>query len=97
MNILIVGLGSIGQRHLRNIKLIKPNANFYTLREKNKNYIIKNQLIFKKKDILKHYKIKKVTYNDLKRLKIDASFICNPSSFHMKHAIYFLKKTLTFL
>ena len=92
MNILIVGLGSIGQRHLRNIKLIKPNANLYTLREKNKNYIIKNQQIFKKKDILKYYKINKVSYNDLKRLKIDASFICNPSAFHMKHAIYFLKK-----
>ena len=32
MNILIIGLGSIGQRHLRNLKLIQPKSNFYVIR-----------------------------------------------------------------
>ena len=31
MNILIIGLGSIGQRHLRNLKLIEPKSNFYAI------------------------------------------------------------------
>ena len=31
MNILIIGLGSIGQRHLRNLKLIEPKSNFYAM------------------------------------------------------------------
>ena len=34
MNILIIGLGSIGQRHLRNLKLIEPNSKFYAIRRK---------------------------------------------------------------
>ena len=42
MNILILGLGSIGQRHLRNLKLIEPKSNFYTIRKK------KNVLLFYK-------------------------------------------------
>ena len=32
MNILIVGLGSIGQRHLRNIKRLYPKTKFYAFR-----------------------------------------------------------------
>ena len=34
MNILIIGLGSIGQRHLRNLKLIEPKSTFYAIRKK---------------------------------------------------------------
>ena len=48
MNILIIGLGSIGQRHLRNLKLIEPKSNFYAIRKKlsvpllnNSNKVIK--------------------------------------------------------
>ena len=41
MNILIVGLGSVGYRHYQSIKYKYPNANFYFL-EKNKDSIIKN-------------------------------------------------------
>jgi hypothetical protein len=35
MNILMLGLGSIGQRHLTNLKLIELKAKFYALRTKN--------------------------------------------------------------
>ena len=34
MNILIIGLGSIGQRHLRNLKTIEPKSKFYAVRKK---------------------------------------------------------------
>ena len=50
MNILILGLGSIGQRHLRNIKKINPNVKIFALRKKyttpllnNKNIVIKGK------------------------------------------------------
>ena len=36
MNILILGLGSIGQRHLRNLKLIEPKSNFYAIKSNRK-------------------------------------------------------------
>ena len=34
MNILIIGLGSIGQRHLRNIRRIYPKSNIFCYRRK---------------------------------------------------------------
>ena len=34
MNVLILGLGSIGQRHLRNLRAIDKNIKFFTLRRK---------------------------------------------------------------
>ena len=34
-NILFLGLGSIGQRHFRNLKKIDPKLNFFCIREKN--------------------------------------------------------------
>ena len=34
MNILIVGLGSVGYRHYQSIKYKYPNANFYFLEKK---------------------------------------------------------------
>ena len=51
MNILILGLGSIGQRHLRNLHSIDKNFNFFVLRKKfitpslnNKNLVVKQDI-----------------------------------------------------
>ena len=51
MNILIFGLGSVGQRHLRNIKKLNKNTNVYVIRKKyltpsldNNNKIINQNL-----------------------------------------------------
>ena len=42
MNILIIGLGSIGQRHLRNLKIIEPNQIFMQLEAKEETYSLLN-------------------------------------------------------
>ena len=73
--ILIIGFGSIGEKHYFNIKKILPNAEIAVLRtsqKKKKNYKIK--FLFRLKDALK--------FNPNKVL------ICSPSN---KHAFYFSK------
>ena len=43
-------------------------------------------------DILKKYKIKKISnINKLKSIKFNYAFICNPSSLHVKYAILLAK------
>ena len=54
MNILILGLGSIGQRHLRNIKKTYPNAKIFALRKKYTTPLLNNKNIVIKGDIKKN-------------------------------------------
>jgi predicted dehydrogenase len=97
MNILIIGLGSIGQRHLRNLKKIVPNACFYALRKKyitpllnNNNKVIKGDL--KKKYSLKY--IKNLQEINNKKIKINCAFVCTPTSDHVSQAIWLLKNNI---
>ena len=55
MNILIIGLGSIGQRHLRNLKKIQPKAKFYALRKKYTTPLLNSSNKATKGDIKKKY------------------------------------------
>jgi len=97
-NILIIGFGSIGQRHYRNLKKIfKNKINFFLLRKIYKvpllsenNRVKKNQKnLTNTKNILKSLsEIKK------KNLKIDAAFICTPSSIHIHQLIWLLKNNI---
>jgi predicted dehydrogenase len=90
MKIMFVGLGSIGQRHLQNAKKIFKNANFFALRVKNSNRIIKNVRLVKKSKLKDYYKINEIySFKDAKKIKPDLTFICNPSSFHLEEAIRF--------
>jgi len=90
MKILFVGLGSIGQRHLVNAKKIFKGSEFYALRIKNKNLLIKNTKASKIKDLGKFYKIKIVKdYKAALKIKPNLTFICNPSSKHLGDAIKF--------
>lgn len=98
MNILILGLGSIGQRHLRNLRKIDKKINFYAVRKKfytplldNKNKVIKGDV--KKKYNIKYYE----SLSKLKKLKvkIDAAFICTPSKFHLYEAIWLAKNNIS--
>ena len=97
MNILILGLGSIGQRHLRNLIKIDKKIKFFALRKKfltpllnNKNHVIRG-------DIKRRYKIQYIkNLEDIKRenIAIDAAFICTPSKFHVKESIWLLKNNI---
>ncbi len=99
MKILFVGLGSIGQRHLQNIKklqskkIIKDNLQLFGLiRQADIHRVIKEGKCFKVKNIAKYYDIK--TINSLKKakkIKPDIVFITNPSALHIKTALEFAK------
>ena len=96
MNILIIGLGSIGQRHLRNLKLIEPKSNFYAIRSNrrkrapllnNFNRVLRGDI--KKKYLINYYnKISDIFKNNI---KLDCAFVCTPSSKHISQVIELLK------
>jgi predicted dehydrogenase len=93
MNILILGLGSIGQRHLRNLRSVNKQFKFFSLRRKYITPLLDANNNSKKGNIEKTYKIK--NFNNFKDIKnIDAAFICTPSKFHVIEAIKLLKKNI---
>jgi len=85
INILFFGLGSIGQRHLRNLKKLLGNkVKFYAYRKTKHVPLLNNKGDKIKGTIEKKYKISLI--NNLKSLKkysIDLVFITNPSSLHL--------------
>jgi len=96
MNILIIGLGSIGQRHLRNLKLIESKSNFYAIKSNRKkstpllnnlNQVLKGDI--KKKYLLTYFNSISEIYKN--NIKIDCAFVCTPSSKHISQVIELLK------
>lgn len=97
MNILIIGLGSIGQRHLRNLKIINPKSQFYALRKKYTTPLLspKNKVI--KGDIKKKYSLEYIgSLEDIrkKKINIDCAFVCSPTSDHISQAIWLVKNNI---
>lgn len=94
-NILIIGLGSIGQRHLRNLSKIEKNFNFFAYRRIFKTPTLNFNNLVIKQEIKKKYKIKYLSsLKNLKKNNIDTAFICSPSSFHIKESINLLKQNV---
>ena len=97
MNILILGLGSIGQRHLRNIKKINPKAQIFALRKKYTTPLLNNKNKVINGDVKRKYSI---TYlKDLSeiiknKINIHSAFICTPSSMHVKQVSWLLKNNI---
>ena len=94
MNILIIGLGSIGQRHLRNLKLVEPNSNFFAIRKKNNVPLLNNLNKVLKSDIKKRYLLtyfQSLSEIYKKKIKIDCAFVCTPSSMHISQVKELLK------
>tara|TARA_A100001011_G_scaffold400274_1_gene513739 strand:- start:11964 stop:12992 length:1029 start_codon:yes stop_codon:yes gene_type:complete len=89
MKALFIGLGSIGQRHLRNLVTLEPDVHISALRRKkskdfvfnNKNKIIKNTTLEKKYNITIFSNL-----NQALKTKFDLIFITNPSSLHFSVA-----------
>lgn len=97
MNILIIGLGSIGQRHLRNLIRIQPKAQFFVLRRKYITPLLNNANKIIKGDIKKKYSLKYI--NNLEdinknKIKINCAFVCTPSSHHVSQVIWLLKNDI---
>lgn len=97
MNILIIGLGSIGQRHLRNLKKILPKAQFYALRKKHITPLLSNKNKPTKGDIEKKYSLKYISnLEDInqKKINIDCAFVCTPTSDHISQAMWLVKNNI---
>jgi predicted dehydrogenase len=84
LRILLVGLGSIGKRHLSNIKKIDPSAEItvWHLHSKKEELELKNE------------SVKSVVYSfeDAIRNKPDVGFITSPSSHHISVATMLAQK-----
>lgn len=90
MKILMVGLGGIGQRHVRNLRtLMGSEIEFLAFRFRNNSPVLTDQLKIEEGSSLEEkYAIR--VYADLDQAlgqKPDAVFICNPSSLHVPIAL----------
>ena len=89
MNVLIIGLGSIGQRHLRNLRSIDKKIKFFSLRRKYITPLLdsKNQ---KRGKIEDYYNIKNFkSFDEIKKVDVHLFAL---SKFHVSEAIKLLKK-----
>ena len=95
MNVLIIGLGSIGQRHLKNLQTIKLVKKIYVFRKKFITPTLINYSTPSKKKIDKIYKI--IYLKNLKNLSkynIHAAFVCSPTSLHAAQAVELIKNKI---
>ena len=97
MNILILGLGSIGQRHLRNLAALDKKFNFFIVRKKFITPSLNNENLVIKQDIKKKYNLKyfkNLNQIKKKKIKIDVAFVCTPSKYHIKEAIWLIRNNI---
>ncbi len=90
MKYLMIGLGGIGQRHLRNLLTISSQEDeFLAYRVRNEQFVLDNKLQVEKNRTLNetyHLRI----FDDLDKAlaeRPDIVFICNPTSLHMETMI----------
>ena len=89
MKALFVGLGAVGQRHLRNLLTLQPKYQILSFREiGNLNIISDNLEIESNKNLEEKYHIRNFpSLDEALKEKPDLTFICNPSSCHIEVAI----------
>jgi predicted dehydrogenase len=89
MKILMIGLGAIGQRHLRNLRKLKgDDLEILAYRFRNTSRVLTDDLKEEGGNLEDKYNIE--SYDDLDLAlaqKPDAVFVCNPSSLHIPTAI----------
>ena len=89
MKVLFIGLGSIGQRHLRNLQSIAgDDLEVIAYRERNSTQVITDQLVVEDgTDVQSRYGL--TVFNTLAEAlaqKPSVAFICNPTSMHLATA-----------
>lgn len=89
MKALFIGLGSIGQRHLRNFKeLAGDKFKVIAYRTTNLNYIIIDGKVEPCHSLSDYYGfIEYMSFEDALDQKPDIGFICNPSKLHLETAL----------
>ena len=99
MKALFVGLGGIGQRHLRILKNLYPNIKIAAVRNRGKTFEIGDDLkINKNVNIIKKYKIS--NYSSISQsLKFNPDFaiVANPTSMHMSTTTELVKNKIPVL
>ena len=89
MKILIIGFGSIGQRHLQNLLKLYPEHDYYVLsHQKVKNVLVDCQIIEQSPHEYYHVEF---LHDNLPK-EIDIAFICNDSSKHLEYALMLAKR-----
>lgn len=83
--VLIIGLGSIGRRHINILKEI-IDCNIFVLRQKNK--------VKKRIPAVEEYIF---NWDDVQNKSIDFAIICNPPVFHVDTAIILAQKSIPFI
>lgn len=92
--VLFVGLGGIGQRHLRNLKAIKgEKVQVFAYRRKNAKFVLDNRLeIVENSELNEHFEITCVnSLQEAFQQGIKTVFICNPTSMHKDVLLQSLK------
>jgi len=86
MKFLIIGLGSIGKRHIRNLISLKINPKNITGYDPRKDRV---------KEV-EAYGIQNFisSFNEIKENEFDGAFICSPTSLHIKQAILLARKNI---
>lgn len=90
MKILVVGLGGIGQRHLRNLRtLLGPEAELSAFRVRGLNHALTDKLdIEPGVEVAAKYGVHVFqTLEDALAAGPDAAFVCNPTSLHVPVAL----------
>ena len=90
MRVLIVGLGSIGQRHVRNLRiLLGDQVELMAVRVRGLNHILTDTLQVEAPDgLCEKYGIRAFgTLEQALAHKPEAAFICNPNSMHIGTAL----------
>jgi predicted dehydrogenase len=93
MKVLFVGLGGVGQRHLRNIHVLCPEAQFGAFRIKGRTFEISNDLKPDYSvDIIKKYDVTVFSsMNSALSFRPDVAIIANPTSLHVETTISIIK------
>lgn len=90
MKVLFIGLGGIGQRHLRNIKALLGDAvEIYAIRKRKAQFVLDNKLnIQENLNLDELYNINHCnSIEEAYKIGIDTVFITNPTSMHMENLL----------
>jgi predicted dehydrogenase len=90
MKLLIVGLGAIGQRHVRNLRvLLGDSVELLAVRSRGLSHVLSDAMTVEAPEgLCEKYGIRAfATLDDALAQKPDAAFVCNPTSLHIGTAL----------